>query len=78
MVLWDPTSHIIIMERDVLFDESSFIKSNIVKDEWYKAWMVEELYLEDIYFHECLSGVVKLVYIHVVLELVVLIDIELV
>jgi hypothetical protein len=40
--------------------------------------MVEELYLEDIYFYECLSRVVKLVYIHVVLALVVLIDIELV
>jgi hypothetical protein len=34
--MWDPTVHIIIMDRDALFDESLFIKSDIVKDERFK------------------------------------------
>jgi hypothetical protein len=57
--LWDPTTHIIIMDKDALFDESSFIKSNIVKYERLKEWMVEEMYLEGIDFHESFSPVVK-------------------
>jgi hypothetical protein len=35
--MWDPTSHRIIMDRDAVFDESPFRKSNIVKDERFKA-----------------------------------------
>jgi hypothetical protein len=35
--MWDPTAHIIIMDIDAVFDESPFIKSNIVKDERFKA-----------------------------------------
>jgi hypothetical protein len=35
--MWDPTSHRIIMDIDTVFGESPFIKSNIVKDERFKA-----------------------------------------
>jgi hypothetical protein len=35
--MWDPTTCIIIMDKDAVFDESSFIKSNIVNDERFKA-----------------------------------------
>jgi hypothetical protein len=31
--MWDPNSHIIIMDKDAMLDEFPFIKSNIVKDE---------------------------------------------
>jgi hypothetical protein len=47
------------MDRDALFDESPFIKSNIVKYESFKACLVEERYLEGIDFHESFSPVVK-------------------
>jgi hypothetical protein len=47
------------MDRDAVFDVSLFIKSNIVKDERFKAWMVAERYLEGIDFHESFSPVVK-------------------
>ena len=57
--MWDPTTHIIIMDRDVVFDVSPFIKSNIVKGERFKAWLVAEMYLEGIDFHEIFSPVVK-------------------
>ena len=48
-----------VMDKDVVFDESPFIKSNIVKYERFKAWLVAEKYLEVIYFHESFSPVVK-------------------
>jgi hypothetical protein len=35
--MWDPTTHIIIMEKDAVFDKSTFIKSNILKDERFEA-----------------------------------------
>jgi hypothetical protein len=35
--MWGPTAHRIIIDIDALFDESPFIKSNIVKDERFKA-----------------------------------------
>lgn len=57
--LWDPITHKIIMDRDAVFDESPFIKSNIVKDERFKAWLVAEGYLEGIDFHESFSPFVK-------------------
>ena len=38
--MWDPIAHRIIMDIDAMFDESPFIKSNIVKDERFKAWLV--------------------------------------
>jgi hypothetical protein len=47
------------MDKYVLFDASPFIKSNIVKYERFKTWLVEERYLEDIDFHESFSPVVK-------------------
>jgi hypothetical protein len=47
------------MERDAMSDESPFIKSNIVKYESFKAWLVAKGYLEGIYFHESFSPVVK-------------------
>lgn len=31
--MWDPTSHILIISRDVKFDESPFLKSNMQIDE---------------------------------------------
>jgi hypothetical protein len=34
---WDPTTHIIIMDKDGVFDDSPFIKSNIVKYERFKS-----------------------------------------
>ena len=66
------------MDRDAVFDESPFIKSNIIKDERFKAWLVAEGYLEGTDFHEIFSPIVKLVSIHVVLALVMLLDLELV
>jgi hypothetical protein len=47
------------MDKDAVFDESPFIKSNIVKYERFKAWLVAERYLEGIDFHESFSPVVK-------------------
>jgi hypothetical protein len=38
--LWDHTTHRIKMDRDEVFDEFPFIKSNIVKYERFKAWLV--------------------------------------
>jgi hypothetical protein len=35
--MWDPTSHIIVMDRDAVIYESPFIKSNIEKYERFKA-----------------------------------------
>jgi hypothetical protein len=35
--MWDPTSHNNHHGKDAMFDESPFIKSNIVKDERFKA-----------------------------------------
>jgi hypothetical protein len=61
--LWDPTSHIIIMERDALFYESPFFKSNIVNDERFKVWLIAEGYLEGIYFNEIFSLVVKILFL---------------
>lgn len=57
--LWDPTTHKIIMDRDVVLDESPYIKSSIVKYERFKAWLVVEGYLEGTDFHENVSLVVE-------------------
>jgi hypothetical protein len=46
-------------DRYAIFDESPFIKSNIVKYERFKAWLVAKRYLEGIDFHESFSPVVK-------------------
>jgi hypothetical protein len=35
--MWDPTSHIIIMDIYAVFNESPFIKLNIVKYERFKV-----------------------------------------
>jgi len=35
-IMWDPTSHRAIMDKDVVFYEDPFIKSRIVKDERFK------------------------------------------
>jgi hypothetical protein len=48
-----------IMDKDAMFDEYPFIKSNIVKDESFKSLLVEERYLEGVDFHESFSLVVK-------------------
>ena len=58
--MWDPIAHRIIMDIYVVFNESPFIKSNIVKDERSKAWLVAEGYLEGIDFQESFSLVVKI------------------
>ena len=47
------------MDIDAVFDVSPFIKSNIVKYEMFKAWLVAERYLKGIDFHESFSPVVK-------------------
>jgi hypothetical protein len=60
---WDPTTHRIIMDKDAMFDKPPFIKSNIVKYERFKAWLVAERYLEGIDFHESFSRVVKILFL---------------
>jgi hypothetical protein len=47
------------MDKDAVFDVSTFIKSNIVKYERFEAWVVEERYFEGIDFHESFSSVLK-------------------
>jgi hypothetical protein len=65
------------MDRDAVFDVSPFIKSNIVKDERFKASLVAEGDLKGIDFHESLSLVVKSLFLfHVVLELVVIVQLD--
>jgi hypothetical protein len=51
------------MDKDAMFDVSPFIKSNIVKYERFKAWMVTERYLEGIDFHANFSPVFKILFL---------------
>ena len=51
------------MDKDAVFDESPFIKENVVKDERFKEGLVVEGYLESIDFHESFSQVVKILFL---------------